>query len=137
MNCYVLNSKGVETLAKILAESGKLNGLYVEYGGPSCAGAIRDHNYFSSLAHSPGHGYIRIPVTHAYADGGVVHLSALISRDQLPDDVTKETRFTCVTVVSMGSLPGEDALVCSADIDAAIDISGNAYTTISTSITLG
>ena len=136
MNGYNMSDKGYDVLARILAESGKLNGFYLEYGGTTCAGAVRDKRYFESLEHSPGQGYIRVPVTVAYAKGPVVHLSAMVTRDQIEEDV-KDVRFTCLTVVSMGHTKNEDQIIFTTDIDVSLGVTDNAYTTIDATMRIG
>lgn len=136
MNGYTMSANGYEVLAKILAESGKLNGFYLEYGGTTCAGATRDKRYFESLEHSPGQGYIRVPVTVAYADGPVVHMSAMVTRDQIEKEVT-DAKFTCLTVVSMGHTKDEDQIIFTADIDVELGVTDNAYTTIDAAMRIG
>ena len=134
---YCFAKDGGSTLAKILVDSGKINGMYLEYGGPNSTSAPRDRAYFAALAPQGAHGYVRIRLTAIYADGDTIHATAMLSREQLPADMPETVVFNCVSLAVLNEHEKDDKIICTSDLDKQIGVSSGAYTTIHTSLTIG
>lgn len=136
---YYMQKDGRRVLAELLAGgSGKINGMYVEYGPQAADSGPRTLEGFEALPKDGSAGYARVPVEAVYVDDNLnVHFDALLRTDDFSPVPDKPVALRCATLAVLARDRSDDKLVCTVAFNNDVPLVPGAYVTVRTKLNIG
>lgn len=136
---YYMQKDGRRVLAELLAGgSGKISGMYVEYGPHAVDAGPRTLEGFEALPKDGTAGYARLPVSVVYVDDNMgIHFDALVRVDDFDPVPDKTVELGCATLAVLAKDRSEDKLVCTVAFNKPVPLVPGTYVTVRTILNLG